>query len=187
MVAGLSGSLEGDSRSKGPSPREDRGQLESSVNCKCRAQPPVSETLGTGISSMASLQSDNKSTQSCSGVPLSQWGLQNAGNKRGSPPDKVGQLHHGVQSNTIDCRVVGLLRGDRSSKGGQGTMRLLRCNCRDTVSSKVNVRDGQVWLAYRVTLGLISQVVGYIYPRAECLISGTYGLSDRRVTGQVQF
>ena len=103
------------------------------------------------MSSMASLPIDTQSTQSCSGVPLSQWGLQNAGNKGGSPPDKVGQLHHGVQSNTIDCRVLGLLRGDRSSKGGQGTMRLLRCNCRDTVSSKVNVRDGQVWLAYRVT------------------------------------
>ena len=139
------------------------------------------------MSIMASLPIDTQSTQSCSGVPLSQWGLQNAGNKGGSPPDKFGQLHHGVQSNTIDCRVVGLLRGDRSSKGGQGTMRLLRCNCRDTVSSKVKVRDGQVWLAYRVTLALISQVVGYIYPRAGCLISGTSGLSASRVTGQVQF
>ena len=42
LVAGLSGSLEGDSSSHGPNPREDRGQLESSV-ASIGTQPPCSK------------------------------------------------------------------------------------------------------------------------------------------------
>ena len=185
----MSGSLEGDSSSQGPNPREERGLVNRDFRGKCGAQPPVSETLGTGMSSMASLPIDIQSTQSCSGVPLSQWGLQNAGNKGVHRLTRLVNYTMASKVTQLIAGLSGLLRGDRRSKGGQGTMtmRLLRCNCRDTVSSRVNVRDGQVLLAYRVTLALISQLVGYIYPRAGCLISGTSGLSDSRVTGQVQF
>ena len=54
--------------------REVRGELRSSV-ARAGTQPPVSEMLGTGMSSMASLPSKTRPTQSSSGAPLSQVGL----------------------------------------------------------------------------------------------------------------
>ena len=58
-IAGLSGSFEGERSSHGPSTKEGRGELSSYVAI-IGTQPPVSETLGAGVSSMSSLPSDTR-------------------------------------------------------------------------------------------------------------------------------
>ena len=79
LFAGLSGFLEGDSSSQRPSHKEDKGELGSSVS-SVGTQPPVSETLGTSMFSMASLSSDLLLTQSSSGIHLLQVSLSDQWN-----------------------------------------------------------------------------------------------------------
>ena len=78
--------LRGDRSSQGPNTREVRENKGSSVESKW-IQPPVNETLGAGITSLASLLNDIRLMQSSSGIPLPQGGLSDQWN--------INRLHMG--------------------------------------------------------------------------------------------